>query len=111
MASTTDQVRLLSGLTAGELPDPTVEAFLAMNDDVVRLAAADALEAFAGTLSTISVASDDITLDGSKRATLLMLRAARLREQHMTLVGDDAFFFEVVGGESCRPELTERPYC
>jgi hypothetical protein len=110
VASTAAQVRLLTGLTTTELPEGDIVTFLDLNGDAPKLAAADALEAFAGTLATISVTSDDITLDGSKRATVLMQRAARLREQHHAAVGEDVFFFDVVDG-GCRPELTERGYC
>ena len=111
MASTpTEQVRTLTGLTAAEMPELTITSLLELNDDSVRLAAADALETYAGTLIT-AVQSDDISLDGSKRATVLMARAARLRELAAAAAAetDDGFSFDVVFPTSYRPELTERP--
>lgn len=109
MATTAAQVRLLTGLTVDELPDTDIDTLLELNGDVVKLAAADALETFAGTLATISAESDDIKVDGSKRATLLMGRAARLREQAATDADDAGFTFDVIPAGTCRPELTPRP--
>jgi hypothetical protein len=108
MATTADQVRLLTGLTVGELTDENIASLLELNGDVVKLAAADALETLAGTLATISAESDDIKIDGSKRAGVLMARAARLREQAAAAGDDGDFAFDIVGGVECRPELTPR---
>lgn len=107
MATTGEQVRLYTGLTADDLPEDQILQWLELNDDDPRLAAADALETYAGTLTTITVTSDDISLDGAKRATALLNLAARLRDR----AGADAFTFDVVGGEACRPELTEWGCC
>lgn len=102
-------VRTLTGLTAAEMPDDNVTALLEASGSNIKLAAADALEVVAGQIAT-SITSDDISLDGSKRATVLMARAARLR----ALAGqeaadaDDGFYFGIVGGVDARPELTER---
>jgi len=106
MASALEQLRLLTRLSDDELPDSEAEALLELTGHNVKLAAADALEAVAMTLT--SVQSDDISIDGSKRASVLMARAARLREQAAAADEDDGFFFDVVGGVPARPELTER---
>lgn len=108
MATTVEQVRLLTRLTDVELTDVEIDVLLELNDDFVKLAAADALESYASTLT--SVTSDDISIDGSKRAAVLMARAARLRDQAQAAADDEGFAFDVVGGVSARPELTERPY-
>jgi hypothetical protein len=100
-----DDVRLLTGLTAGEVSDALVDQWLAFNNGAVRLAAADALEAYASTLGY--VASDDVTVDGSKRAAVLLKRAETLRAQHEATDDGAGFFFDVVFDRSCRPELTE----
>lgn len=102
-------VRLLSRLTPTELPDDEIVALLELNDDFPRLAAADALETYAGTLIT-AVQSDDISLDGSKQAGVLMARAARLRDQAAAAASDEAFAFDTVFDSPGRPELTERSY-
>lgn len=102
-----DTVRLLTGLLAGDLPDASITQLLALNDGSVRLSAADALETVASQLT--SVESDDISIDGSKRATILMARAARLRDQAAEEAGDGGFFFGIVDQANCHPELTEWP--
>lgn len=101
-------VRVLSGLTVGDISDDDLAALLDANDNFPRLAAADALEVFASTLT--SVQSDDISIDGSKRASVLMARSARLRAQaaQESADSDDGFYFAVAGGVDTRPELTER---
>ncbi len=107
--SPTAAVRILSGLSAVDITDADLDALLDANDGFPRLAAADALEVFASTLT--SVTSDDISIDGSKRAAVLMARASRLRAQaaQEAADADDGFYFESAGGASWRPELTERP--
>lgn len=107
MADPTATVRLLTGLTAPELADDQIDQLLDLHDQVVKLAAADALEIRAGQLTT-AVSSDDISIDGSKRAAVLMQRAARLREQAAAEDADGSFFFDLAGGTAARPELTER---
>lgn len=106
MATPNEQVRLLTGLTEAELTSGDIDTLLEMNADSVKLAAADALEVFAGTLTAIT--SDDISLDGSKRAKVLMDRAVTLRYQGVDVAAEEEFAFDVVGGQSARPELTER---
>lgn len=103
MATTAEQVRLYTALTATELTDADIVTWLDINDDDPRAAAADALEAYASTLATIQVTSDDISLDGSKRAKTLMDRAARLREQ----AADGGFFFDVIDLPAGHAELAE----
>lgn len=102
-------VRTLTGLLAADIDDSEIDALLEMHGGAVKLAAADALEVVAGQLVT-AVSSDDISLDGSKRATVLMARARTLRAQAAdeAAASDDGFFFDVVGGVGSRPELTER---
>lgn len=113
MTSSTDAAltaaRTVTGLTAAEMPDDSLTALLELHDGSVKLAAADALEVVAGQLVT-AVTSDDISLDGSKRAGVLMARAGRLRQQAAdeAAASDDGFYFGVVGGVDHRPELTER---
>lgn len=103
MATVVETVRLFTGLTDDELTDDDIASLLELNADDARLAAADALETYAGLLEAVQ--ADDISMDGSKRAAVLMARAARLREQ-----ADEAgFSFDVVFPRSHRPELTERP--
>jgi hypothetical protein len=102
-------VRLIAGLTSTELTDDNIDALLELNDGFVRLAASDALETYAGSLIT-AVQSDDISLDGSKRASVLMARAARLRQQASAEADDGAFAFDVVFDNQQRPELTERSH-
>ncbi len=108
MATALEQVRAITRLTVADLSDLDVEALLDANGGSVKLASADALETYATTLT--SVQSDDISIDGSKRAGVLMTRAARLRQlaAQESADSDDGFFFDVVGGTSTRPELTER---
>lgn len=101
------KVRLLTGLTPDELADADIDSYLELHNSGVKLAAAEALETFAGTL--VDVTSDDITLSGSRRAAVLMARAQRLREQAAADDEDDSFAFDVVGGYGCGPaELAER---
>lgn len=109
--TTTDQVRTITGLSELEVTNDNIATHLELNDNSVKLAAADALEVYASTLT--SVQSDDISIDGSKRATVLLKRAASLREQAAAAIADsdDGFSFDVVNSGTCRPELTERRPC
>jgi hypothetical protein len=106
VATATAQVRLLTRLTAAELPDTDIEALLELNGGTVKLAAADALEAFAGTLATVE--SDDMRVDDTRRAATLMARAQRLREQAHADAEDAGFSFDVVfPGTATTAELAE----
>ena len=102
------KVRLLTGLTDGEISNTGITALLEMNDGTVKLAAADALETVAGQLATVTASSDDISIDGSKRAGVLMARASRLRAAAAADAADHGFFFDVVAPAGYRPELTPR---
>lgn len=81
-------VRLLTGLGDTELTDESIHGLLVLNSGAVRLAAADALETFAGSLTAVQ--SDDISIDGSKRATALLARASSLRAVHAQEVASAA---------------------
>lgn len=83
-------VRLLTGLSAAELDDASVDGLLVLTQGAVRLAAAEALETFAGTLVSVSAESDDIKIDGSKRASALLARASSLRATHAQEVASTA---------------------
>ena len=101
-------VRRMTRLTTTELSEDDAAGYLADNADSPRLAAADALEAFASTLLDVANA-EGLTVSGSKRASTLMARAARLREQAAAETDDDEdFFFDVVPTTTRRGELTER---
>lgn len=105
-----EQVRLLTRLSTDELSDADIDKWLELTSNAPRLAAAEALEALASTL--MSVTSDDITLDGTKRATQLTARANSLRAQQAAedADADGGFFFDVAYPTSYKPELTERSY-
>ena len=83
-------VRVLTGATTADIDDPGIAALLAEEGGVAKLAAADVLELMAGTLMTVD--SDDMKLDGSKRAATLMARAKALRDQYYEHGGD--FYFD-----------------
>lgn len=85
-------VRLLAGAATTDATDDDIAALLAVENGVVRLAAADLLELMAGRLQMVE--SDDVTVDGTKQAAVLMQRAAQLRAQHYEHGGD--FFFDTV---------------
>ena len=107
MAEPTALVRTLTGLDADEITDQQIVDLLEINDDTVKLAAADALERVAGQLEDVE--SDDIKLTSTRRTAVLMARAARLREQAAADDEDDGFFFDVVPTTPARRgELTER---
>lgn len=104
------QVRLLTRLSDTELTDDDIDNWLDLTGDVPRLAAAEALEAVASSL--LSVTSDDITLDGAKRAAQLVARAKSLRAQQAAADADadGGFFFDIAYPTSYKPELTERNF-
>lgn len=106
MADPADTVRLLTGLTATEVTADEITTLLKLNDGQPKVAAADALEIAAGRLTSIT--SDDVTVDGSKRAAVLLTRAQQLRGQHADDQADDEFAVDVLFDSPHRPELTER---
>jgi hypothetical protein len=104
MATAAETVRALTGLSTAELDDAQIDVFLEVNAAYVgstKLAAADALEVYAGQLTAVQ--SDDISIDGSKRAAVLMARATKIREQHYLHDGGDFFFDTVCGPDYVRP--------
>lgn len=98
-------VRLLSGAATSDATDDDIAALLTEEDGIAKLAAADLLELMAGRLQ--SVTSDEISVDDSKQAAVLMARAAALREQHYTHGGD--FFFDTAATGS-DPRWSEDGY-
>lgn len=63
--------------------DDQLEALLAVSDDNVRRAAADAVEALATSEAYISkvVRTEDLQTDGAKVANAMLVRAAQLRRE------------------------------
>jgi hypothetical protein len=90
--------------------DSELQALLAAEGDVVKLAAAQALDIIADdeALTSKVIRTQDLSTDGAKLADSLRKRAAALREQ---VADSDGGFFELVDGvgTSCVPELTEWP--
>lgn len=114
MASTpTDQVRLLIADVSTDpdkrvLTDEQIQTYLDLEGQVVKAAAADALDAIAVSELLVSkvIRTQDLQTDGSKVAAELRARAAELRAQ----VADDdqADIFDVIPpARRCWPELTE----
>lgn len=95
VGSARDQVRLLIGDTDTEEPgnwifaDEEIDAFLAMEASVVKLAAAQALDTMASSEAMIlkKIRILDLTTDGPAVAKELRERSAMLREQYYD--GDD----------------------
>lgn len=86
--TTTDRGRVRMLITDRDEANPIfqdaeIDAFLDMNDDSVRLAAASALETIATDQALVLkvLVSLDLETDGAKVADSLMKRAASLREQ------------------------------
>jgi hypothetical protein len=106
------QVRLLINDTNTDDPvfsDAEITAFLTMEGDVVKLAAAQALDTIADdeALTSKVIATQDVRTDGAKLADALRKRAEALREQ---VYGDDDYFDLIdLGGQVPVPELTEAP--
>lgn len=108
------QVRLLiNDTTEGDFvfTDGEITAFLAMEDDNVKRAAAQALDTIADdeALTSKVIRTQDLATDGAKVADSLRKRAATLRAQADKADDDaDEGFFEFVpmNGDGCGPELT-----
>jgi hypothetical protein len=83
-------VRALTGASTSDIDDAGITALLAEENGAPKLAAALVLELMAGRLQAVT--SDDITVDGTKQAQVLMNRAAQLRAQFYEHGGD--FFFD-----------------
>jgi Arc/MetJ family transcription regulator len=112
-------VRLLINDTDTDSPvfsNDEVLSFLALEGDVVKLAAAQALDTIADdeALTSKVIRTQDLTTDGAKVADALRKRAAALRAQVASQAdAADEGFFDVIdfGGPGRAPELTEDPYC
>jgi hypothetical protein len=91
--------------------DGDLQALLAAEDGVVKLAAAQALDIIADdeALTSKVIRTQDLSTDGAKLADSLRKRATALRDQ--VAAADDGFFEIVdVNATHCAPELTEDPY-
>lgn len=73
-----------SGTTSFLLPDGHLSALLSLNNDQVRLAAADACEAIGMSEALISkvIKTEDLETDGAKNAQVFLTRARQLRDAH-----------------------------
>lgn len=106
------QVRLLINDTTSDpvFEDTDIAAFLAMEGDHVKRAAAQALDTIADdeALTSKAIRTQDLTTDGPKVAESLRKRAAALRAQADRADDDtDEGYFEIVpmNGRTT-PELT-----
>lgn len=83
--------------------DARLQALLSVYKDNLQLAGADVFESIAvnEALMYRYVRTDDLTVDGSKTAEILLKRAARLREQASADAIEDAF--EIVDYVHARP--------
>lgn len=96
-ASLVSQTRLLINDVSETNPvfnDTEILAFLALNADAVRLAAAQALDTIAGNevLCSKVIKDHDVTVDGAKVAAELRAQAANLRAQHAETLEADGYF-------------------
>ncbi|WP_193613157.1 hypothetical protein [Nocardioides lijunqiniae] len=113
------QVRLLlNDIDEGDFvfEDEEIAAFLLIEGDHVKLAAAQAIDTNASNEALASKVLKDhqLSTDGAKLADALRKHAAALREQHQAAVDDaDEGYFDVIDilGADCRPERTQYPYC
>lgn len=109
----TGQVRLLiSDVDEANLllPDEAINGFLGLNDDNVRRAAADALDAIASSEVLVSkkITTQDLATDGPAVAAELRARAAQLRARADELDSMDVFDVIPTGRCPVRPEHTGR---
>jgi hypothetical protein len=116
-ATPVGQVRLLINDT--DVTDPVfsttdLQAFLVLEGDVVKLAAAQALDVIADdeALTSKAIRTQDLQTDGAKVADSLRKRAAALRAQVTADVDAEDYGFELVAFDryACPPELTEHPH-
>lgn len=95
--------------------DDEIDAFLALEGDNVKRAAAQAIDTNADdqALASKVLRTQDVTTDGAKVADALRKRAAALRAQadQEEDESDDGAFFEIgpFGSDACGPELTGDP--
>ena len=89
------------------LTDDDILTLLALEGEVVKLAAAQALDSIASSETLVGkvIRSQDLSTDGAKVAADLRAHAASLRAQ-VVAEGDDVGGFDVVGFGHRRPELT-----
>jgi hypothetical protein len=95
--------------------DAEIEAFLALEGDSVKRAAAQAIDTNATNeaLASKVIKDHDLTTDGAKLADAMRKHAASLRTQadQDDEAADAGFDLVSVVDLGCRrPELTERPY-
>lgn len=90
------------------LADDQLDAYISLEGDDVRLAAAQALDTIASSEALVSkvIKTQDLSTDGPKTADALRKHAASLREQ---AGGEDEGFFDIVDFDPYpgSPELTE----
>lgn len=114
------QVRLLlNDVPAGSpatavFSDEEIAAFLALEGDSVKRAAAQAIDTNATNeaLASKVLRTQDVQTDGAKLADAMRRHAAALRAQADDQDTSDDTGFQlasVVGRRGCYPELTERP--
>ncbi len=92
-----------------------IDAFLALEGENVKRAAAQAIDTNASNevLASKVLRTQDLTTDGAKLADALRKHAAELRAQADAEVqlSDDGIYFDLISpGHGCPPELTQRPY-
>ncbi|MBB3041218.1 hypothetical protein [Nocardioides soli] len=114
------QVRLLlNDIPVGDpatavFSDAEIDAFLALEGDSVKRAAAQAIDTNATNeaLASKVLRTQDLQTDGAKLADAMRKHAAALRAQADDEDENDGFFFEVLPltGAPCRTERTQYPY-
>lgn len=96
------------------LSDAQLEAFLDMNGDNVRRAAADALDTIATSEALVSkvIRDHELSTDGAKLSAELRARATNLRmlADEEDTAADGFFIVPPNIDDGGRPELTEWPY-
>jgi len=118
-ASTIGMVRLLANDNDSDdylFTDDEIGVFLTLEGNVVKLAAAQAIDTIADNevLLAKAITTQDLATDGPKVAAELHKRAAALRAQHNSDLdsADDAGYFEIIpinglndGYELAEPEV------
>lgn len=91
--------------------DAEIDAFLALHDGAIFLAAAQAIDTNADNevLASKVLRTQDLSTDGAKVADALRKRAAALREQHAQIEDGDGFFEIIPSGRTWGPELAPSP--
>ncbi len=90
--------------------DEEIAAFLSLEGDSVKRAAAQAIDTNATNeaLASKVLRTQDVTTDGAKLADAMRKHATALRDQadRADAESDDGAFFELIPSSSCHPELT-----